>query len=55
MVGKRPSKDKQERASLGYYVINEDDVDRFVRGGSVAIDRWSPPDEIGGVDYALNW
>ena len=55
IVGKRPSKEKQERASLGYYVIADDDVDRYVRRGSVAVERWGAPEDSGGIDYAINW
>jgi predicted phage terminase large subunit-like protein len=54
--GRRPSKAKQERDKVGYFVISDDDVDRYVRTGSVGVDRWSPPDESsGGIDHALNW
>ena len=34
-----PSKDKQERAEVGYYVLDEDDA----------------PAEGSGIDYAINW
>jgi hypothetical protein len=44
-VGKRPSKNKQERAKVGYYVLDEDDVDRYVRSGSVAIERWGASED----------
>jgi hypothetical protein len=26
-----------------------------VRSGAVAIDRWSPPKESGGIDYSRDW
>jgi len=35
--------------------VNEDDVDHYVRHGSVAIDRWSPPEDGDGIDHAINW
>jgi hypothetical protein len=31
----------------GYYVINEDEIDRYVRSGAAAVD-WSPPLERRG-------
>ena len=34
-----PSKDKQERAEVGYYALDEDDA----------------PEEGSGIDYAINW
>jgi hypothetical protein len=33
---------------------HEDDVDRYVRNGSVGIDRWGASED-GGIDYALDW
>jgi hypothetical protein len=39
----------------GYYVLNENEADRYVRSGSVGVD-WSPVEEgSGGIDHAINW
>jgi hypothetical protein len=38
----------------GYYVLNESEIDRYVRSGSAAVD-WSPVEENDGVDWSLNW
>jgi hypothetical protein len=35
--------------------VNDDDVNRYLRHGSVAIDRWSPPEDSGEIDYAIDW
>jgi hypothetical protein len=37
-----------------YYVIADDDVGRYLRHGSAAVDRWSPLEDSGGIDYAIN-
>ena len=50
IVGKRPSKEKKERDKVGYHVFDEDDVDRYVRSGSVAIERWGASVDGGGID-----
>ena len=52
--GKRLVKEKP-KSYTGYYTINESDVDRYVRHGSVGVDRWSLPEDSGGIDYAINW
>jgi hypothetical protein len=38
----------------GYYVLNESEIDRSVRGGSAGVD-WSRPLEDGEIDYSINW
>jgi hypothetical protein len=55
IVGKRPPKDQRARAKVGYYVLDEDDVDRYVRSGSVAIDRWGAPEDGSGIDWSQHW
>jgi hypothetical protein len=55
IVGRRPSRKQQERHPLGYYVISEDQIDAYVRGGSVAVERWGASEESDGIDYATNW
>jgi predicted phage terminase large subunit-like protein len=55
IVGRRPTKDKQDRAKVGYYVLDEDDVDRYVRSGSVAIERWGASEDSGGIDWSRHW
>jgi hypothetical protein len=55
IVGKRPPKDKRDRAKVGYCVLDEDDADRYVRSGSVGIERWSPPEDGAGIDWSQHW
>jgi hypothetical protein len=56
IVGKRAVKKKPKDAAIGYYMVaHEDAIEHYVRSGSVAIARWSPPDKIGEVDRAFNW
>jgi len=55
IVGKRPSKDKQDRDKVGYYVINENDVDRYARSGSVGIASWGASEDGGGIDWSQHW
>ena len=38
----------------GYYVLDQDEMDRYVRGGSAAVD-WSPPEDGSGIDHSRNW
>jgi hypothetical protein len=36
-------------------VLDEDDVDRYVRSGSVAIERWGASEDGGGIDWSQHW
>jgi hypothetical protein len=48
-----PLKPKQDP---GYHGLNDDEADRYARGGAAGVD-WSPVEErdSGGIDYSRNW
>jgi hypothetical protein len=37
----------------GHYVLNESEIDRYIRSGSVGVD-WSPMED-GEIDYSRDW
>jgi hypothetical protein len=42
------------KSDPGYYVLDQDEMDRYARGGSAAVD-WSPPTVDGGIDHSRHW